>query len=98
MQATVKRSGDRVMACREGRESRAVPGISVRELSSNHRCLRERTPLKAPAGTSDNSREPSSCPIFAIAAATARYCSRDNTSLNRQRHTGHPSPLISVGC
>lgn len=42
------------MACREGRESRAVTGISVRELSSNHRCLRERTPLKAPAGTSDN--------------------------------------------
>lgn len=42
------------MACREGRESSAVTGISVRELSSNHRCLRERTPLKAQAGTSDS--------------------------------------------
>lgn len=42
------------MACREGRESNAVTGISVRELSSNHRCLRERTPLKAQAGTSDS--------------------------------------------
>lgn len=42
------------MACRDGRESRAITGISVRELSSNHRCLRERTPLKAQAGTSDS--------------------------------------------
>ena len=43
----------RVMACREGRESSAATGISVRELSSSHRCLREPMPLKAPAGTSD---------------------------------------------
>lgn len=42
------------MACRDGRESSAVSGISVRELSSNHRCLSERTPLKAQAGTSDS--------------------------------------------
>lgn len=42
------------MACREGRESSAITGISVRELSSSHRCLRERTPLKASAGTTDN--------------------------------------------
>lgn len=42
------------MACREGRESSAATGISVRELSSNHRCLRERTPLKAQTGTSDS--------------------------------------------
>lgn len=42
------------MACKDGRESRAITGISVRELSSNHRCLSERTPLKAQAGTSDS--------------------------------------------
>lgn len=42
------------MACRDGRESRAITGISFRELSSNHRCLSERTPLKAQAGTSDS--------------------------------------------
>lgn len=42
------------MACREGRESSAITGISVKELSSSHRCLKERTPLKAQAGTSDS--------------------------------------------
>lgn len=42
------------MACRDGRESSAATGISVKELSSNHRCLREETPLKAQAGTSDS--------------------------------------------
>lgn len=42
------------MACRDGRELRAITGISFRELSSNHRCLSEQAPLKAQAGTSDS--------------------------------------------
>lgn len=41
----------KVMACSADKLLKAWTGISVRELSSSHRCLREYSPLKQLGGT-----------------------------------------------
>lgn len=48
----VMRFRARVMACRDERSLSALTGISVRALSSSHRCRKDRMPEKVLAGTS----------------------------------------------